>query len=88
VIGGKPFTSVVPYTIIGFELMVLLGGLFTVLGLFAMARLPRLKFGKGYSARFSGEEIGLVVECPERDVVEVEALLRDSEAKEVTLVDA
>jgi molybdopterin-containing oxidoreductase family membrane subunit len=88
VIGGKPFTSVVPYTIIGFELMVLLGGLFTVLGLFAMARLPRFSFDKAYSARFSGEEIGLAVACRDRDVAEVEALLRDSEAKEVSLVEA
>ena len=88
VIGGKPFTSVVPYTIIGFELMILLGGLFTVLGLFAVARLPRFSFDKAYSARFSGEEIGLAVACRDRDVAEVEALLRDSEAKEVTLVEA
>jgi molybdopterin-containing oxidoreductase family membrane subunit len=88
VIGGKPFTSIVPYTIIGFELMVLLGGLLTLVGLLAVGRLPKPGFGKGYSPRFSGEEIGLVVGCRDRDVAEVEALLRDSEAKEVTLVEA
>ncbi len=88
VIGGKPFTSVVPYTIIGFEMTILLGGLLTVLGLFVVGRLPRFRLDKGYSPRFSGEEIGLAVTCRDRDVAEVEALMRDSEAKEVTLVDA
>ena len=70
------------------ELTILLGGLLTLVGLLAVGRLPSLRFGKGYSPRFSGEEIGLTVSCRDRDVAEVEALLRDSEAKEVTLVEA
>src|SRR5579885_2564408 len=34
VVGGKPIASWVPYTIIGFEVMVLIGSLSTVAGLF------------------------------------------------------
>jgi len=87
-IGGKPFASIPPYTIIAFELTILLGGLLTVLGLFAVGGLPKARMGVGYSARFSAEEFGLVVSCRERDVAEVEALLREGHAKEVSLVEA
>jgi hypothetical protein len=91
VVGGKPFASVAPYTVIGFELTILFGALATLLGLLVVGRLPYGSFGKsdkGYDARFSGEEFGLVVECPERDVAEVEALLRTNRAQEVSLVEA
>jgi hypothetical protein len=82
---------VAPYTIIGFELTILFGGLATLLGLLVVGRLPYGSFGKtdkGYSPRFSSEEIGLVVECPERDVAEIDALLRAHHAREVSLVEA
>ena len=87
-IGGKPLSSIPPYTIIAFELTILFGGVLTVLGLFAIGRLPRVKFDPAYSRRFSSEEFGLVVRCRRRDVVEVEDLLRTQGAKEVTLVEA
>ena len=48
VVGGKPIASWVPYTIIGFELMVLIGSLSTVFGMFALARIPRLTLTVGY----------------------------------------
>lgn len=87
-VGGKPFSSIPPYTIIAFELTILFGGVLTVLGLFAVAGLPRLSLDPSYSARFSGEEFGLVVRCRERDVPELEGLLRDHHATEVSLVEA
>ena len=68
-IGGKPLSSIPPYTIIDFELAILFGGVLTVLGLFAIGRLPRVKFDRAYSRRFSSEEFGLVVRCRGRDVV-------------------
>jgi hypothetical protein len=88
VIGGKPYASIPPYTVIAFELTILFGGIFTLLGLLAVGRLPSVRLGTGYSARFSAEEFGLVVEVPERDVAEVDGLLRTNAAKEVTLVAA
>jgi hypothetical protein len=88
VIGGKPYASIPPYTVIAFELTILFGGIFTLLGLLAVARLPKLRLDAGYSARFSAEDFGLVVDCPERDVAEVDGLLRSHHAKEVSLVEA
>jgi hypothetical protein len=87
-IAGKPFASIPPYTVIAFELTILIGGLLTLLGLFVVGRLPRLGMDAAYSPRFSAEEIGLAVDCAERDVAEVEQLLRSAQAKEVNLVQA
>jgi hypothetical protein len=91
VIGGKPFAAIPTYTVIAFELTILFGALATLLGLLVVGRLPYGAFGKhatGYDPRFSAEEIGLVVECTDRDVAEVDALLRSHHAREVNLVEA
>ena len=53
-----------PYTIIGFEVMVLIGSLATVLGLFVIARIPRITQTVGYDPRFSDGSFGIWVECP------------------------
>jgi hypothetical protein len=85
-LGGKPFSSFPPYTIIAFELTILFGGLMTALGLFFHGGLPSTRLHPAYSARFSAEEFGLVVECRDRDVAEIDGLLRDHHATEVSLV--
>jgi hypothetical protein len=87
-LGGKPFASIPPYTIIAFELTILFGGLLTALGLFVVGRLPKFSLHKAYDKRFSAEDFGLIVRCQDRDVAEVDALLREYEAKEVSLVEA
>jgi hypothetical protein len=86
-VGGKPFASIPPYTIIAFELTILFGGLLTALGLFIVAGLPRFSMDKAYSPRFSAEEFGLLVRCADRDVTEVDGMLRAHEAKEVSVVE-
>jgi hypothetical protein len=88
VIGGKPFSSIPPYTIIAFELTILFGGLLTALGLFIQGKLFRFKKHDIYGPRFSAEDFGVVVECEARDVLELEALLRGHGAMEVTLVES
>jgi hypothetical protein len=85
-VGGKPFSSIPPYTIIAFELTILFGGVLTVVGLFVSAGLPSFGLDKEYDKRFSGDEFGVVVRCLDRDVGEIDALLREHEATEVTLV--
>ena len=83
VVGGKPIASWVPYTIFGFEVMVLVGALATVVGMFANARLPRLTMTVGYDPRFSHGDYGIFVECPPERCSEVEATLREHGAVEV-----
>jgi len=87
-LGGKPFASIPPYTIIAFELTILFGGVLTVLGLFIFGKLPRFKIDPAYSPRFSAEEFGVVVRCREQDVAEIDALLREHGATEVNLVES
>ena len=87
IVGGKPFSSIPPYTIIAFELTILFGGLLTALGLLVFGKLPRFKLDAAYSRRFSAEDFGLTVRCQERDVPEIDALLRAHGAKELTLVE-
>jgi len=67
VVGGKPIASWVPFTILGFEVMVLIGGLATVFAMMGLARIPRLTMTVGYDARFSGGDFGVwVVTDPDR----------------------
>jgi hypothetical protein len=67
VVGGKAIASWVPFTILGFEVMVLIGGLATVFAMFALSHIPRLTMTVGYDARFSGSHFGVwVVTEPDR----------------------
>jgi hypothetical protein len=83
VVGGKPIASWVPYTIFGFEVMVLIGALSTVAGLFIHSRIPRLTMMVGYDPRFSHGEYGVWVECPPEQATSAESLLREHGAVEV-----
>jgi hypothetical protein len=83
VVGGKPIASWVPYTIIGFEVMVLIGSLSTVAGLFIHARIPRITQTVGYDPRFSDGSFGVWVECRPDEQETVRRVLRENGAAEV-----
>ncbi|MFK7898116.1 MAG: DUF3341 domain-containing protein [Myxococcota bacterium] len=84
-IAGKNFAAVPPMWIIGFELTILFGGVLTIIGLVTLGGLYPRKLDDHYSPRFSAEEFGVVVNCEDRDIAEVEALMRGHNAKEVSL---
>ena len=83
VVGGKPIASWVPYTILGFEVMVLIGGLATVFGMMALSRIPRLTMTVGYDERFSGGDFGVWVETTPERADEAMKLLQKHGAEEV-----
>jgi len=83
VTGGKAIASWIPYTIIGFEVMVLVGCLSTVAGMFINSRIPRLTATSGYDVRFSGGHFGIFVACDTSKVSQAEALLKQHGAVEV-----
>lgn len=83
VVGGKAVVSWVPFTILGFEVMVLIGGLSTVYAMFAFARIPRLTTTVGYDPRFSSGHFGVwVTTAPDR-VDEAMSILHKHGAEEV-----
>ena len=84
-IAGKNIAAIPPMWIIGFELTILFGGVLTVLGFAGLAGLYPRKLDEHYSPRFSAEDFGVVVRCEERDIAEVESLMRGHNAKEVSL---
>ncbi|HEX4683632.1 MAG TPA: DUF3341 domain-containing protein [Gemmatimonadaceae bacterium] len=83
VVGGKPVASWVPYTILGFEVMVLIGGLATVFAMFAFAHIPRLTMTVGYDPRFSSGHFGVWVETEPDQASEAENILKKHGAAEV-----
>jgi hypothetical protein len=84
-IAGKNIAAIPPMWIIGFELTILFGGVLTVIGLLILGGLYPRRLDEHYSPRFSADEFGVVVRCEDRDVAEVESLMRGHNAKEVTL---
>jgi hypothetical protein len=83
VVGNKPIASWVPYTIFGFEVMVLIGALSTVFALFALSRVPRLTMTVGYDPRFSGGHFGVWVATSPDRAKEAGDMLRKHGAVEV-----
>ena len=83
VVGGKAIASWVPYTIIGFEVMVLVGALATVAGMFINSRVPKITMTVGYDPRFSHGDYGIWVPAPPERVTAAEDTLRRHGAIEV-----
>jgi hypothetical protein len=83
IVGGKPVAAWVPFTILGFEVMVLIGGLATVFAMFGLAHVPRLTMTVGYDPRFSGGYFGLFVEADPDRADEAMAMLQKLGAQEV-----
>ena len=83
VIGGKELFSLPPFTVIGYESMILIAGLSNLLGLLALARLPQLKPVAPYDTRFQEDRIGIWVPCEGAATGRVESMLKGHQAEEV-----
>jgi hypothetical protein len=83
VVGGKAIASWIPYTIICFETMVLVGALSTVAGMFILSRVPKITMAVGYDPRFTHGDYGVFVETTPEGASTAEATLRKHGAVEV-----
>ncbi len=88
-VSQKPTVSIPAFTIIGFELMVLLGGVGTALSIFALGfidlarkRLPNSQQFKAQN-RFSNDRFGVIVRCEEGEAAAVESMMREHSVEEV-----
>jgi hypothetical protein len=87
VIGGKPFASIPPYTVIAFELTILLGGVLTVVGFFVHGLLLGPRDRGAYRPSFSSDEFGCLVSCGADQIKRVQDLLNSSGCKEVRVLE-
>lgn len=86
VVGGKPpvgFPVSPPYIVIMFEMMILFGGLATLIGLVVLGGLPRLRTSASFDPRFTNDRFGVAVHCAADRSASVREILRAAGAEEV-----
>jgi molybdopterin-containing oxidoreductase family membrane subunit len=86
IVGGKdPMLVPVspPYVVIMFELMILFGGIATLIGMVALARLPQLRPSPTFDPRFTNDRFGVAVHCAPERSTSVREILRAAGAEEV-----
>ncbi len=81
--GGKPILSMPAYVIIAFELAILFGVLFTLIGMFINSRLPYVKPMVVYDPEFSAGRFGLYVTAAEERIGEARRILESHEPAEI-----
>jgi|SRR5690606_1959684 len=87
IVGGKEIVSMPAFSIIMFEMTVLIGALSTVAGLFLTSRLPRLGRQEAlYHPSFSLDRFGVYAHVPPDGFEAVRSIMNDSGSEEV-LVD-
>jgi molybdopterin-containing oxidoreductase family membrane subunit len=85
-VGGKPpigFPVSPPYIVIMFEMMVLFGGIATLIGMVVLGRLPRFRRSASYDPRFTNDRFGVAVHCAPERGPSVRDILRGAGAEEV-----
>jgi molybdopterin-containing oxidoreductase family membrane subunit len=76
-VGGKSIAAIPPYVVLAFELTILYGAMFTVIGIVLMSLVKSLK-GRPYRPEFSDDTIGVFVPCPIDQRPSVRQLLQEA----------
>jgi Protein of unknown function (DUF3341) len=85
-VGGKPPIGLPvspPYVVIMFEMMVLFGGIATVIGMVVLGRLPQFRRSSSFDPRFTNDRFGVAVHCAPARSGSVRDILRQAGADEV-----
>lgn len=85
--GGKPLYSIPAFVVIAFELTILFGAIFGMLGFLMLAGLPRLTRKPLSDPRFSDNCFGVEITCDDSQAAAARALLADAGAIEVRTDD-
>ena len=88
VIAGKPFASIPAYTVIAFELTILIGGILTVLGFVFHGMVLGPSNAGAYRPSFSDDEFGCLVTCHSDQIPRVQELLQAAGSTEVRVVSS
>jgi hypothetical protein len=82
-VGGKPIAAIPPYVVLAFELTILYGAMFTVLGIIALSAMKSLK-GRPFKPEFTDDRIGVFVPCGADQRGAVRRFLQEVGSEEVT----
>jgi hypothetical protein len=86
IVGGKPpigFPVSPPYVVIMFEMMILFGGIATLIGMVTLGRLPQFRTSPAYDPRFSHDRFGVAVHCAPERAASVREILRGAGPEEI-----
>ena len=86
IVGGKPpigFPVSPPYIVIMFEMMILFGGIATLIGMVTLGRLPQFRPSSAYDPRFTHDRFGVAVHCATERAASVREILRQAGAEEI-----
>jgi hypothetical protein len=84
IVGGKEIVSLPAFSVIIFEVTILLGALMTVAGLFMTARLPRIGKPEGfYHPSLSDGNFGVFAHVPPSHFDKVRGILQEAGSEEV-----
>lgn len=76
--GGKPVVTIQTFIIIAFELLILFGAIFTLIGLLFTAKLPRQAL-RDYDERFSTNHFGIVVKSLQKNNEKIVSILKNAD---------
>lgn len=86
IVGGKEIVAMPAFSVIMFEVTILIGALSTVAGLFITGGLPRIGRSEGlYHPSFSSNRFGVFVHVAPEHFEEVQNILAESGSEEVLL---
>jgi hypothetical protein len=87
IVGGKEIVSLPAFSVIMFELTILIGALSTVAGLFLLARLPHLGPAEAplYHPSFTAGNFGVFAHAPRDRYDHVQSIMTESGSQEVLL---
>ncbi len=82
---GAKFTpaAFIPYCIVGFEGLILIGSLSNLAGLLYHCRLGKTSLPKGYDKRFTRDRFGLFVACTPEQTSSIRPLLESANPEEI-----
>ena len=88
IVGGKEIVALPAFSVIMFEVTILLGALSTVLGLFVLGRLPHIGPPEApmYHPSFTAGNFGVFAHAPRDSYDQVQEIMRNAGSEEV-LVD-
>jgi molybdopterin-containing oxidoreductase family membrane subunit len=82
IVGGKMPDSIIPYTLIMFELMIFFGALTNFISVMYYSKLYKSKVHSWYDPRFGVDKYGLLISYEEKDKAKIQELIKPFEPEE------